>query len=236
MGKAEFASGVDKLTNYISDMIDYNRIIQVYLNMTNTPQTRIEIFNKIEPLKKLLDKILKKFEELTDKFMNVDDADMYKRFFVKTLRSEALYDLIEEQFRKNNLFVITERDVENQLMDIIRENPVVGDIIKDNGLDLKPPSTPPASSASSSTCCGCSGGSSCGGTATTSGGSGWCSSWITTCLAITIFNATCRSGGCTSGGCTSGGPGISSNCSICQCPARGKTCAICQYDQKFLKL
>ena len=52
MGKAEFASGVDKLTNYISDMIDYNRIIQVYLNMSNTPQTRIEIFSKVDPLKK----------------------------------------------------------------------------------------------------------------------------------------------------------------------------------------
>ena len=54
MGKSEFAANVDKLTNYISDMIDYNRIIQVYLNMSNTPQTRNEIFNKIEPLKNCL--------------------------------------------------------------------------------------------------------------------------------------------------------------------------------------
>jgi hypothetical protein len=144
MGKAEFASGVDKLTNFLSDMIDYNRVIQVYLNMSNTPQTRIEIFNKIQPLKKLFDKMLEKFEELTDKFMNVDDGDMYRRFFVKTLRSEALYDLIEEQFRTNNLFAITERDIEKQLMDIITENPDVGKIIKDYGLDLKPPSAPPA--------------------------------------------------------------------------------------------
>ena len=86
MGKSEFASGVDKLTNYISDMIDYNRIIQVYLNMTNTPQTRIEIFNKIQPLKKMFEKLLDKFEELTEKFMNVDDADMYKRFFYENIK------------------------------------------------------------------------------------------------------------------------------------------------------
>ena len=59
MGKAEFASGVDKLTNYISDMIDYNRIIQVYLNMSNTPQTRNEILTKIQPLKKYLIKCWK---------------------------------------------------------------------------------------------------------------------------------------------------------------------------------
>ena len=67
LGKAEFASGVDKLTNYISDMIDYNRIIQVYLNMSNTPQTRIELFNKIEPLKKLFEKLLDKFGDLIEK-------------------------------------------------------------------------------------------------------------------------------------------------------------------------
>ena len=42
LGKGEFASGVDKLTNYIADMIDYNRIIQVYLKMSNTPQTRLK--------------------------------------------------------------------------------------------------------------------------------------------------------------------------------------------------
>ena len=145
MGKSEFAANVDKLTNYISDMIDYNRIIQVYLNMSNTPQTRNEIFNKIEPLKKLFDKMLDKFEELTSKFMDVDDADMYKRFFMKSLRSEALYDLIDDQFKSNNLFVITERDIHNQLLSIIAENPVVGDIIKDNGLDFTPPpAAPPA--------------------------------------------------------------------------------------------
>ena len=39
MGKPEFASGVDKVSNFLSDMIDYNEIIQVYLNMSNTPQT-----------------------------------------------------------------------------------------------------------------------------------------------------------------------------------------------------
>jgi len=143
MGNAECVSGVDKITNYISDMIDYNRIIQVYLNMTNTPQTRIEIFNKIQPLKKMFEKLLDKFEELTEKFMNVDDADMYKRFFMKTLRSEALYDLIDDQFRNNNLFAITERDVENQLMDIISENPAVGYLIRTHGLDTKPPPPPP---------------------------------------------------------------------------------------------
>jgi hypothetical protein len=56
MGKPEFASGVDKVCNFLADMIDYNKIIQVYLNMSNTPQTRNEIFNKIEPLKKIFAK------------------------------------------------------------------------------------------------------------------------------------------------------------------------------------
>ena len=76
MGKPEFASGVDKVCNFLADMIDYNKIIQVYLNMSNTPQTRNEIFNKIEPLKKIFDKLLDNFEKLVDKFMDVDDDDM----------------------------------------------------------------------------------------------------------------------------------------------------------------
>ena len=100
MGKPEFASGVDKVCNFLADMIDYNTIIQVYLNMSNTPQTRNEIFNKIEPLKKIFAKMLDNFEKLIDKFMDVDDVDLYKRFCTKTLRSYALYDLIDDQFRE----------------------------------------------------------------------------------------------------------------------------------------
>ena len=53
-GKPEFASGVDKLTDFLSDMIDYNRVIQVYLNMSNTPQTRIEMFNKKSTLEETI--------------------------------------------------------------------------------------------------------------------------------------------------------------------------------------
>ena len=80
--------------------------------------------------------------------MKVDDVDMYKRFFMKTLTSESLYDLIDIQFKNNNLFVITERDIQKQLMDIITENPDVGDIIRDNGLDIKlPPGPPPPGAA-----------------------------------------------------------------------------------------
>ena len=61
---------------------------------------------------------------------------------MKTLRSEALYDLIDDQFRNNNLFAITERDVENQLMDVISENPAVCYLIRTHGLDTKPPPPP----------------------------------------------------------------------------------------------
>ena len=74
--------------------------------------------------------MLDKFEDLCNKFMDVDDADMYKRFFMKTLRSEALYDLFDDQVRENNCFAIPERDVERQLMAIISENPAGGYLIR----------------------------------------------------------------------------------------------------------
>ena len=66
---------------------------------------------------------------------------------MKTLTSESLYDLIDTQFKNNKSFVITERDIQKQLMDIITENPDVGDIIKDNGLDIKLPPGPPPGAA-----------------------------------------------------------------------------------------
>ena len=54
IGKPEFASGVDKLTNFLSDVIDYNRVIQVYLNMSKTPQTRMEILYRFNPCRHYL--------------------------------------------------------------------------------------------------------------------------------------------------------------------------------------
>ena len=48
MHTADVASNIDKITNYLSDMIDYKKVIQVYINPANTPQTKSEIFNKLD--------------------------------------------------------------------------------------------------------------------------------------------------------------------------------------------
>ena len=49
MNTAEVASHIDKISNYLSGMIDYNKVSQVYLNPANTPQTTGEILNKSNP-------------------------------------------------------------------------------------------------------------------------------------------------------------------------------------------
>ena len=64
-------------------MIDYNKITQVYLNPANTPQTRSQIFNNIESLKTMFDKILKGFRNLLEKLYIEDEADLYKTFSIK---------------------------------------------------------------------------------------------------------------------------------------------------------
>jgi hypothetical protein len=143
MDKPEFSSIIDKICNFISDMIDYNRIIQVYLNPSNTPQTRDAILNKIEPLKSIFQKMLKHFERLVDDLLTKNEARLYSKFLIKTLRTYALYEILDDQFKTNNLYVIAERDIENQMMKIIRESPDLGDIIKAHNLDLKPPPAPP---------------------------------------------------------------------------------------------
>ena len=126
MDKPEFASIIDKICNFISDMIDYNRIIQVYLNQSNTPQTRDSIANKLEPLKSIFQKMLKNFERLVDDLLRVNMARLYCKFLIKTLRTYALYEILDDQFKANNLYVISEKDIENQLMKIIRESPDLG--------------------------------------------------------------------------------------------------------------
>ena len=61
----------------------------------------------------MIDKILKGFRELLEKIYIEDDSNLYKKIFVKTLRAYALYEILDEQFKKNNFYVISERDVEN---------------------------------------------------------------------------------------------------------------------------
>ena len=61
---SDMATTIDKISNYISDMIDFNKIIQVYLNPSNTPQTRQEIMSKIILFKPNFEKLQKLTEDL----------------------------------------------------------------------------------------------------------------------------------------------------------------------------
>ena len=83
MNKPDISIRVDNLCIFLSDMIDYNKIIQVYLNQANTPQTRRQIFNNIESLKTMFDKILKGFRKLLEKLYIEDEAVLYKKSLSK---------------------------------------------------------------------------------------------------------------------------------------------------------
>ena len=104
----DIAANIDKISNYISDMIDFNKIIQVYLNPSNTPQTRQEIMNKITQFKPNFEKLQKLTEDLLKKMITEDKAPIFNKFFVKSLRPLALYDLVVNQFKTNRYFAITE--------------------------------------------------------------------------------------------------------------------------------
>ena len=143
LNKPVIASNIDNLCNFLSDMLDYNKIIQVYLNPSNTPQTRSQIFNNIITLKPMFDNMKKGFRKLIDKLHIEDEPDLYKKFFVKSLRAHALYEVLEEQFKKNIFYIISERDVENALMALVSRNTDIRNIIRDNRLDLTPPPSAP---------------------------------------------------------------------------------------------
>ena len=86
MNKPDISGKIDSLCNYLSDMIDYNKIIQVYLNPTNTPQTRSQIFNNIETLKTMFDKILKGFRKLLEKFYIEDEPNLYQKILCENIK------------------------------------------------------------------------------------------------------------------------------------------------------
>ena len=93
INKPVIASKIDILCNFLSDMLDYNKIIQVYLNPANTPQTRSQIFNSIETLKPMFDKMKQGFRKLLEKLYIEDEPDLYKKICVKSLRAYALYEV-----------------------------------------------------------------------------------------------------------------------------------------------
>ena len=80
MNTADVASNIDKITNYLSDMIDYNKVIQVYINPANTPQTKSEIFNKLEPLKALHQKLDTNAGKLLDTCLDCNEPAFFQKF------------------------------------------------------------------------------------------------------------------------------------------------------------
>ena len=79
------ASNIDKITDYLSDMIYYNKVIQVYINPASTPQTKSQIFNELEPLKAMYQKLDTDAVKLLDKFLDINDPVVFNTFFVKVL-------------------------------------------------------------------------------------------------------------------------------------------------------
>ena len=104
MDKPEIASIVDKICNFISDMFDYNKIIQVYLDPSNTPQTRDAILDQIEPIKSIFQKTLKNFERLVDDLLRINEARLYSKILIKTLRTYALYEIRVDQFKERIIY------------------------------------------------------------------------------------------------------------------------------------
>ena len=79
INKPDISGKIDSLCNFLSDMIDYNKIIQVFLNPSNTPQTRSQIFNSIETLKPMIIKMKQGFRKIFEKLYIEDKPDLYKK-------------------------------------------------------------------------------------------------------------------------------------------------------------
>jgi hypothetical protein len=131
------------------------KLYKYILNPSNTPQTRQEIMNKITQFKPNFEKLQKLTEDLLKKMITEDKAPIFNKFFVKSLRPLALYDLVVNQFKTNRYFAITERDIEDRMMSIISQTPSVSGVIQKYNLSIKaPPASRSCSTNSGRTCSG----------------------------------------------------------------------------------
>ena len=79
INKPHISGKIDSLCNFLSDMIDYNKIIPVFLNPSNTPQTRSQIFNSIETLTPMFIEMKQGFRTIFENKYIEDKPDLYKK-------------------------------------------------------------------------------------------------------------------------------------------------------------
>ena len=102
-------------------VVQYNKIISIYLNPANTQQTKTVILTaimKIEGTVKAIGRLL-----LTVLNTAVTNAAGYRRVFQPCLKAYIVYDLIESQLRSGSFMIISNEDLERHMRKVVNSHP-----------------------------------------------------------------------------------------------------------------
>jgi hypothetical protein len=101
--------------NYVSDLVDYNKAVALYLNPSNTSATRMTILEQLKSTHPIFEKLSALCQQILNNYMAITDRadreEVIKLYFAKVMVIYSLYNLIIKQFRQNTYSVIAENDL-----------------------------------------------------------------------------------------------------------------------------
>ena len=103
----------NNIGNYTTVLIDYNRLVTLYLTTTNNVLTRQTIFAALMGTKEVYNQlevvtlnILDNYDQITDPRMR---ETAIRKYFVKVLLLYSLYNIIGKQFAEKTIFCYTRK-------------------------------------------------------------------------------------------------------------------------------
>ena len=105
----------NNIGNYTTVLIDYNRLVTLYLTTTNNVLTRQTIFAALMGTKEVYNQLEAVTLNILDNYDQITDPRMretaIRKYFVKVLLLYSLYNIIGKQFAEKHFFVIPENNI-----------------------------------------------------------------------------------------------------------------------------
>ena len=108
----------------VEDVIGaYNKIISVYLNPGNTPQTKQAILTSIMRIEKLVVSVEALCKKALDAFAGSANAALMTRYFMNIMKAYNVYNLIHKQLRSHMFVLISMADLRANYNNLMAGNP-----------------------------------------------------------------------------------------------------------------
>ena len=105
----------NSIGNYTTVLIDYNKLVTLYLTTTNNVLTRQKIFAALMETKEIYQRLANVTLRILNNYNKIANPRMretaIRKYFVKVLLLFSLFDIIYSQFDTNQFFVIPENNI-----------------------------------------------------------------------------------------------------------------------------